>query len=433
MVKTYKKSLFVFRRDFRIVDNLGLAECLKQSEKVVCCFIFSDLQISSKNSFKSNNAIQFMVESLADLNSRVGSKLTFFHTPSWDNILISHIVANHQIEAVFENTDYTPFAQKRSSKIRKSLSAIGVDYLTFEDYRLIPIVDIPTTSTGDYYKKFTPYLRKALNRKIQKPSKKIPHESRFTAMASKTSKKCECCKLRISEKESHKFYSENPDIHARGGRAEALSKLNSVKSSLKQYNFTRNILVAGTSNLSAYIKFGCVSIREVANVFGKLPDSASDLMNQLHWRDFYYHVAWFKPSVLQIPATPGRNFSDSKWKKPAWNNSKKNLFNKWKSATTGEDLIDACMNQLNTTGFMHNRGRLIVADYLIKKLKIDWAKGEKYFATKLIDYDPIVNNGNWQFISGTGASAQPQFREFNIARQLEKFDKDGKYMEKWKK
>ena len=205
-----------------------------------------------------------------------------------------------------------------------------------------------------------------------------------------------------------------------GGRKNGLVILKKIKN-FKNYDNKRNLLTYETTKLSAYIKFGCVSIREVFKAIKKT--GSKDLIRQLYWRDFYYNILFFFPHVFG-------NALKTKYSKIIWPNNK-SYFEKWKKGKTGFPVIDACMRQLNTTGFMHNRGRLIVSNFLIKLLLIDWQKGEKYFAQKLVDYDPAVNNGNWQWSASTGADSQPYFRIFNPWLQSKKFDKDCKFIKKW--
>ena len=181
----------------------------------------------------------------------------------------------------------------------------------------------------------------------------------------------------------------------------------------------RNILKCNTSILSAYIKFGCISIREVYHFFKDTFGLSSELIRQLIWRDFYAHVLFAYPNVLD------KSSNKIKWMK------NKGYFDKWCSGNTGFPIIDACMRQLNNTGWMHNRGRLVTSCFLVKTLLLDWREGEKYFANKLIDYDVASNNGNWQWISGTGVDSMPYFRTFNPWTQSENYDNDAEYIKQW--
>ena len=228
-------------------------------------------------------------------------------------------------------------------------------------------------------------------------------------------------KYKSTFKDIEKYYNINKKNNVNGGRKEALKILKNINS-FSNYEKTRDVLSKNTTHLSAYLKFGCISIREVYHVVKNKFGINDDIIKQLLWRDFYYHVGneytiW------------GKSMKE-KYNKIKWLYNKKH-FNKWKNAMTGFPIVDAAMRQLNETGFMHNRGRLIVASFLIKNLQIDWLWGEKYFATQLIDYDPLVNNGNWQWVAGTGTDSQPYFRIFNPWSQSEKHDKDCIYIKKW--
>ena len=209
----------------------------------------------------------------------------------------------------------------------------------------------------------------------------------------------------------------------RGGRSQGMMKLKSLKK-FEDYSETRNNLESNTTQMSAYLKYGCISAREaylrLEEMFGK----HHSLIRQLVWRDFYIHILDAFPRVLN-----GKSLKPQ-YDAIKWENSRK-FFNAWKNGKTGFPIVDANMRMLNNVGYMHNRGRLIVASFLIKTLLIDWRWGEKYFARMLIDYDPAANNGNWQWVAGSGADSQPYFRIFNPWSQSEKHDKDATFIKKW--
>ena len=223
----------------------------------------------------------------------------------------------------------------------------------------------------------------------------------------------------------NKYYSINNKIASKGGRENALKILNS-KSMQKFINYPtqRNDLSTASTHLSAYIKFGCVSIREVYYSILKSFDINHTLIDQLYWREFYFYLAYYFPRVLQ-----GKSLKEQ-YDGIKWDNNMK-IFESWKKGETGFPAVDAGMREMNETGFMHNRARLITSGILIKILNIDWRMGEKYFATKLVDYDPIVNNGNWQWSSGSGADSQPYFRIMSPWKQAIDNDPDCLYIKKW--
>jgi len=406
----YKKSVFIFRRSFRLDDNTGLLHALKQSKKVIPIFIFTPEQVI-KNSYKSNTCVQFMVQSLQDLDQQLrkkGSRLFYFFGKPDE--VVQKLIKKHDIDAVCVNMDYTPYARKRDKKIAAVCKKHKIDFVTSEDILLNPVGSIQTGGDSPYLK-YTPFFRKARRVKI-KMSVKNNHKNYISRSIKLTYE---------FRGKLEKFYKPNEQAAVNGGRKEALKIIKRLKY-FKDYDKKRNLLTYQTTMLSAYIKFGCVSIREVYHAIKKATN-VKDLIKQLYWRDFYYNIAYFFPYVFG--AAMKKKYNKIKWP------DKKTWFEKWKKGKTGFPVVDACMRELNTTGFMHNRGRLIVSSFLIKILFVDWRKGEKYFAKKLIDYDPSVNNGNWQWSASTGADSQPFFRVFNPWLQSKKFGPTGEYIKKW--
>jgi deoxyribodipyrimidine photo-lyase len=225
------------------------------------------------------------------------------------------------------------------------------------------------------------------------------------------------------EKKHTKLITYDEDSLLVGGRTSALERLKQVKH-FKEYDSTRNDLTQNTTMLSAYLKYGCVSVREVYSVMLKQFSKSHPLIRQLVWRDFYIHLLDAFPRVLK-----GKSLKE-KYDAIKWENNR-SLFNAWKRGETGYPIVDANMRMLNKVGYMHNRGRLIVASFLVKTLLVDWRWGEKYFAQQLIDYDPAANNGNWQWVSGSGADSQPYFRIFNPWSQSAKHDVDAEFIKEW--
>ena len=401
----YKKSLFIFRRSFRLQDNTALIEALKQSKNVIPIFIFTPEQVKN-NKYKSNNAIQFMIEALNDLDKdlkKKGSKLNFFY----DEIdILNKIIKKEKIDAIFVNMDYTKYSTDRDKKILKICKENCIDFNSYEDLLLLDIGTIKTNNNP--YKKFTPYFNKAKLKEVREV-KRNNYSNYYKKSIS-------------SYKDYNKFYKENKNISVRGGRDNALKILKNLNK-YKGYNTDRNNLSLLTTRLSAYIKFGCISIREVYYGFKKVLPNSNQLFKQLFWRDFYYNIAYFYPRIF-------KGAMKEKYNKLDWDNNI-SYFNKWKKGETGYPIVDAGMRELNETGYMHNRARLITSNFLIKLLLIDWRKGEQYYATQLVDYDPSVNNGNWQWGAGSGADSQPYFRIFNPWLQSKKFDKDCEYIKKW--
>lgn len=405
MIK-HKKSLFIFRRDLRLEDNSGLIFALENSEKVIPIFIFDSAQIDEKkNKYFGKNSFQFMVNSLNELDKdlkKKGSKLFVFEG-QYEKVLDS-VLKNEKIDSVFVNKDYTPFAIKRDGKIKEVCDKNDALFFRIDDYTLSPIEEIETDQ-GNKYSVFTPFAKKASGYKVLKPVKN-KYDNYFSGnLKTKNSNQ----KLKIKNQKG---------LILKGGREEALT-LMKKKDFLKSYKKGRDLpAINGTSKLSAHIKFGTVSIREVY-YWGEISQT---FISELYWRDFYLYISYHFPYVF------GKSFQ--KWAdKIKWINNKKQ-FKAWYEGKTGVPIVDAGMRQLNKTGWMHNRVRMIVASYLTKNLLIDWRWGEKYFAEKLIDYDPSSNNGGWQWSASVGADPKP-IRIFNPYLQTQKYDPKGDYIKEW--
>jgi deoxyribodipyrimidine photo-lyase len=408
------KSIFIFRRDFRLTDNIGLIKACKNNERVYPIFIFTPEQIK-KNDFKSSNAVQFMIESLKDLDSSLkkhGSKLNLYYSDYLD--VIEDLVKTNNITNVYTNTDYTPYAIKREKEIDKLSKRIDFNFCYYDDVCIFKPGTI-LNGSDKYYQKFTPFYKSALKEKFPKVKKlKKKYKEKLSYFKNN--------KYSISFEEAMKFYDFNENLHVKGGRKNAKKIIKDVKK-FSNYDDIRNILISPTTNLSAYLKFGCLSIREVFQKFKENLGINDPIIRQLFWREFYYNLGY--GFIERFGKELKEQYSTIKW------SDNKKYLDKWKEGKTGFPIVDACMTQLNQTGYMHNRGRLIVASFLIKNLQIDWRAGEKYFAQQLLDYDPLVNQGNWQWVAGTGADSQPYFRIFNPMTQSSKFDKEAEYIKKW--
>jgi len=455
----YKYGIFIFRRDFRIADNTGLLAAFRSCERVIPIFIFTQTQIS-ENDWFSSNSFQFMLESLDDLDRQMWilerKKVTrFYDFGNVDKLMISILDTLRQGEikerdvAVYCNLDYTEYAKERDMNLSIWCKHHKVDFHGYHDVCLYKPGTILTDSGGEPYKKFTPFYEKYM-------TKPVPSSATIDMMELDRIKKSGKKRLIHYDREIEKGYfinrgtnrsreiirksimyvREKPAFKSlgtnkiRGGRKRAILDILYNINKWADYEKYRDTLSYGTTRLSAYLKYGCVSPREVVySIMREFKNRRHPLIRQLIWRDFYIHVMNAYPNVVSRKPRVKRELKQS-YSNIQWKNSKKE-FERWKTGTTGFPIVDACMRELNETGFMHNRGRMIVASFLVKTLLCDWEWGEKYFATKLIDYDPAANNGNWQWVAGTGVDSMPYFRIFNPWLQGEKFDANAEYIHKW--
>jgi deoxyribodipyrimidine photo-lyase len=411
MKKTYQKSVFIFRRDLRLEDNLGLLAALEQSEKVVPIFIFDPAQTDqTKNDYFSAPAFTFLLNSLAELNEDLNhrqSQLYIFSGQPDD--VVDELIQQDQVDAVFVNKDYTPFARKRDGAIDEVCQKHNVPFFRYDDCALSKLEDIKT-GEDKIYTVFTPFMKKASQSEVAEP-RKNNFENYFSSALNTPIAKIE------------DFHIDcNKDLILKGGRTEALEILNNHQY-LDNYKDRRNLPADnGTSRLSAHHKFGTISIRESFHLAKEVSGAGNHFISELYWRDFYLYIAYHFPQVFRTSFLP--------WAKHIeWINDK-DQFEAWTKGMTGVPMVDAGMRELNETGWMHNRPRMIVASYLTKNLLIDWRWGEKYFAQNLIDYDPSQNNGGWQWSASTGADPKP-LRIFNPYTQAVNYDNQAEYIKKW--
>jgi deoxyribodipyrimidine photo-lyase len=405
-VTQYATSLFIFRRDLRLHDNTGLLEALRLSGQVIPCFIFDPRQIEP-HPYQSKPGLQFMLQSIDDLQQQlreVGGKLALYH--ALPEQVVKQLAERQQIQAVFINRDYTPFSRLRDEELAAMCKQLGIalhvlpDILLNEPERAVKNDNTP-------YKVFTAFYNHARQIPVALPQALVKQnflstDSGFTID-----------QLGLPKAE--------PAI--KGGRNQALAILDRL-GDYADYKNTRDFpALDATSKLSAHLKFGTCSVREVYYAVTERLGSEHPLLRQLYWRDFFTHIAYHFPHVF------GRAFLE-KFADLHWDNNP-DYFQAWCDGKTGFPIVDAGMRELNATGYMHNRVRMITASFLVKDLHIDWRWGERYFAQHLIDYDPCVNNGNWQWAASTGCDAQPYFRIFNPWLQQLKFDPDCRYIYRW--
>jgi len=411
MTNKFENGLFIFRRDLRIIDNNGLNLLNEKCKNIFTIFIFTPEQVGTGNKYKSDNAVQFMIESLQDLASQIskagGHLYTFY---GHNDKIVADCIKAFDINVVCFNLDITPYAKERDNKIIKLCEHMKTYVMYDYDYYLHEPGTI-VNGSKEPYQKFTPFYQTCLKKKVESPAgpRKIHFKRSEAHIPGKIS----------LEQAFKKFTKENPDILVHGGRPEAIKTLKTAVRTQTHYSKTHNELDKQTTQLSAYLKFGCISIREAY----KALHGKRDIIRQLIWRDFYANILYSFPHVLG-------HAMKQKYNKVHWHHNT-NWFKAWCDGETGYPVVDAGMRQLNETGYMHNRARLIVASFLTKTLLIDWRDGEEYFASKLTDYDPASNNGNWQWVASTGADSQPYFRIFNPWEQAKNFDPDCEYIKKW--
>ncbi len=410
MDKKFKKALFIFRRDLRLEDNTGLIFALENAEKVIPCFIFTPQQIEN-NSYYSAHCLQFMIESLEDLDQQLqekGTRLSLFFGEN--EKIIEKCIKELSIDAVVVNRDYTPYSFQRDEEILSLCEKFNLPFHSFDDALLHPPFDT-LKKDGTPYTVFTPFYRHASKLSVSECIKN-PYTNYFTTP--------------VPFAQDNTLYSKilpHRNHQAKGGRKAAFKILKNIEH-FAHYKEERDFPQHNaTTHLSAHLKFTTYSIREIYHMLENQFGASCDLIRSLYWRDFFTCIALYFPKVFE-------GAFREKFNHLPWNNDKE-MFKKWCEGKTGFPIIDAGMREMNVTGFMQNRVRMIAASFLVKDLHIDWRWGEKYFAQTLIDYDPAVNNGNWQWAASTGCDAQPYFRIFNPWSQQVKFDAQCHYIKHW--
>jgi deoxyribodipyrimidine photo-lyase len=405
----YLASIFLFRRDLRLEDNTGLHHALRESARVWPVFVFDPTQCDpQQNAYFSNKAFGFLLDSLEELDEALrkrGSRLYTYAGTS--DAVLEMLLQESAVDAVYANSDYTPFARRRDEKLERVCKQAGVAWRAHEDYALSPVKEV-ATQQGKPYSVFTPFYRNASQYVV---AETLANKGDFLTRAGVAST--------VSIAHMRTYAGQGA---LRGGRTEALALLRDGDV-FRAYETRRNDLAEdATSHLSPHHKFGTISIRETYRAAKKHADSnAEPFIRELYWRDFAYHIAWHFPQVF------GKSFLA--WgDRVAWRNDAATLA-RWKAGETGVPIVDAAMRELNETGFMHNRARMVVASFLTKNLLVDWREGEQYFAQKLIDYDPSVNNASWQWSASVGADPRP-LRIFNPYTQAQKYDAHAAYIKR---
>ncbi|MDI9865725.1 deoxyribodipyrimidine photo-lyase [Flectobacillus sp. DC10W] len=399
-----KYTLFWFRRDLRLHDNAGLYRALRNHSNVLPIFIF-DKNILDKLDDKKDRRVEFIHQTITDLDIQLkalGSGLLVkYGTPE---TVFPELLSNYDIEAVYTNHDFESYAIERDNMVHEYLQSEGIDFRTFKDHVIFEKNEVLSGSKTPYTV-FTPYSRKWKETLNDFYVKSYPTEKYFSNFS----------KINLPNP---------PSLESMGFQPVGMNfPVKEVKDLLvKNYAEKRDFpAILGTSRLSVHLRFGTVSIRELVR---KAQNLSETWLNELIWRDFYFNVVYHFPHICQ-----GHSFR-KEYDLIQWRNNQQE-FEAWCKGQTGYPIVDAGMRELNATGFMHNRVRMIVASFLTKHLLIDWRWGEAYFAKKLLDFDFAANNGGWQWASGSGCDAAPYFRVFNPTLQTQKFDKQLEYTKRW--
>ncbi|EAQ50655.1 cryptochrome/photolyase family protein [Leeuwenhoekiella blandensis] len=398
-------NIFWFRRDLRLDDNVGFLEALKGEHPVLPIFIF-DKEIL--NELPEDDArVTFIFETLQkmrdELQEKHGSSIALYHGKS--ETIWKQLLEDYKVDTVFTNHDYEPYALERDKKIKKLLEDQEVSFETFKD-QVIFEKDEVVKGDGDPYVVYTPYKNKWQEVFDADKHLKIHYTSQYLENLIEHSR---LPNISLSDMGFKKSSIEIPDYEV-------------TPTLIQNYEDTRNFPAQdGTSHLGPHLRFGTVSVRKM--VKKAIAEKNTVFWSELIWREFFMQILYHYPETVN-------NAFRSKYDRIEWRNNKEE-FEKWKKGETGYLLVDAGMRQLNKTGYMHNRVRMLVASFLCKHLLIDWRWGEAYFAEKLLDYEQSSNVGNWQWAAGSGVDAAPYFRIFNPMTQVDKFDKDKKYIKEF--
>ena len=393
-----KISIFWYRRDLRLEDNTGLFKALNENENILPIFIFDD---SILDELPEDDArVNFIYESLSKINKQLNN-----HNASLQILkgqiddVWEKLVTTYDIQKVYLNKDYEPYAIKRDQKINEFLNSKGIEMKTFKDQVIFEENEV-VKADGKPYTVFTPYKRKWLEKFTKVNLNLIANFDNF-----------------------YKKIIDFPSLNQLGLKNSSLKVKKYSLKNVSTYSETRNFPnLDSTSYLSPHLRFGTISVRQIIT---ELKNKSETFLSELIWREFFMQIIFHFPHVVT------KNFRP-KYDGIQWVNNKEDYDN-WCQGKTGYPLVDAGMRQLNETGYMHNRVRMVTAGFLCKHLLIDWRYGEAYFAKKLLDYELSSNNGNWQWAAGTGCDAAPYFRIFNPIEQLKKFDKTLTYTKKWVK
>ncbi len=395
-------TIFWFRRDLRLDDNIGLYHALTSGDEVLPIFIFDKAILSQLP--KDDARVTFIHDRLTTIQHQlkeIGKSLAVFHGNPIE--IFEKLIREQKINSVYINHDYEPYARKRDKEIYQLFKEHAIEFKTSKDQVIFEKSEV-VKDDGLPYVVYTPYSRKWKEK--FKTIELVHYES----------------EKKLAEISNHSYpFLSLKEIGFEPSPIK-VAPFDISDKLISNYEATRNFpAVKGTSMLGIFLRFGAVSIRKM--VAKAIENNNETFWNELIWREFFMQILW------HFPHTINKSFKE-KYDAIRWNNNETD-FKNWCDGKTGYPIVDAGMRELNTTGHMHNRVRMIVASFLCKHLLIDWRWGEAYFALKLLDYEQASNVGNWQWSAGSGVDAAPYFRIFNPTEQIKKFDKDWKYIKKW--
>ena len=433
MQKKYPVGLMWFRRDLRAFDNAALHHALKSCQQVHCVFVF-DREILDTLP-RQDRRVEFIWEAITELHEQL-TLLAAEHKTKGAGLIVQHAVASDalpklceqlSVDAVFTNHDYEPQALARDAKVQALLEKQGTAFHTFKDHVIFERAEVLTLASKPY-SVFTPYKNAWLKKVDAFYVKSYQIESHADALAMLPASH----QQGVPSLEAMGFEKTNlHDLKIPLGATGGAQLLDEFSSRMDAYSETRNFpAVKGPSYLGVHLRFGTVSIRQLASAGleqqGAGSEGAAVWLSELIWRDFYAQI------LANFPHAANQAFK-AEYDKIQWEqgDAAQALFAAWCEGRTGYPMVDAAMAQINQTGYMHNRLRMVVASFLTKDLGLDWRWGERYFAEKLNDFDLSANNGGWQWAASSGCDAQPYFRIFNPTSQSEKFDADGKFIRRY--
>ena len=395
-------NIFWFRRDLRLEDNVGLFHALNSDEDVLPIFIFDETILSQLP--KDDARVTFIYQQLEKIQTQlqaIGKSLAVFHGTPFE--VFTKLIDENKVKTVYTNHDYEPYARKRDLELNLLLKEKNIEFKTSKDQVIFEKNDVVKDDETPYVV-YTPFSNKWKDN--FRKTKLIHYKSEDL--------------LNKITLHSYSLLSLS-DIGFEGSKIK-VTPYDISNALIDNYEATRNFPAMNkTSYLGIYLRFGAVSIRKM--VAKAIQSKNETFLKELIWREFFMQILWHFPHTINSSFRP--KYDEIKWE----NNEV--LFQKWCEGKTGYPFVDAGMRELNATGHMHNRVRMIVASFLCKHLLIDWRWGETYFATKLLDYEQSSNVGNWQWAAGSGVDAAPYFRIFNPTEQIKKFDKDLAYIKKW--